>query len=127
MKLRLPPMPLLRLAYITQFLIALIAIFFLWSEIGGQSHLDLMAWYWKVLLGGGAAFAVVKATQAAVNQPSAWSGPVLRWLGLLLVLLIACGAASYYYHMCCETDDDDNDQNAASVSRLVSPMLLHRP
>jgi hypothetical protein len=120
MKMRLPPMPLLRLAYATQFLIALIAIFFLWSEIGGQGHLDLMPWYWKVLLGGGAALAVVKATQAAVNQPSAWRGPALRWLGLLLALLIACGAASYYYHMCCESDED-SDQDAGSVSRVILP------
>jgi hypothetical protein len=120
MKMRLPPMPLLRLAYATQFLIALIAIFFLWSEVGGQSHLDLMPWYLKLGLGGGAALAVVRATRAAVNQPTAWNGPVLRWLGLLLALLIACGAASYYYHMCCETDED-NDQNPASVSRVFPP------
>ena len=30
-------MPILRLAYATQFLIALIAVFVLWSEVGGQS------------------------------------------------------------------------------------------
>jgi len=122
MKMRLPPMPILRLAYTTQFLIALIAIFFLWSEIGGQSHLDLMPWYLKILLGGGAAFAAVRATRAAVNQPSAWSGPVLRWLGLLLLLLTACGVASYYYHMCCESDEDD--QGPSTVSRLIVPSSL---
>ena len=34
----------LRLAYATQFLIAVIAVFTLWSQVGGQSHLDLMPW-----------------------------------------------------------------------------------
>ena len=51
-------MPLLRLAYATQFLIALIAVFVLWSQVGGQSHLDYMAWQVKLLLGGAAAFSV---------------------------------------------------------------------
>ena len=61
-------MPILRLAYTTQFLIALIAVFFLWSEIGGQGHLDLMPWYLKLGLGTGVAYAAVKATAAAVAQ-----------------------------------------------------------
>jgi hypothetical protein len=38
----------LRLAYATQFLIALIAVYVLWSQVGGQSHLDLMPWYLKL-------------------------------------------------------------------------------
>ena len=45
----------LRLAYATQFLIAVIAIYVLWSQVGGQSHLDLMPWYVKLGLGAGAA------------------------------------------------------------------------
>jgi len=53
-------MPILRLAYATQFLIALIAVFVLWSEVGGQVHLDLMPWYFKLAFGAGAAFAMVK-------------------------------------------------------------------
>ena len=116
-------MPHLRLAYTTQFLIASIAVFFLWSEIGGQVHLDLMPWYLKVVLGGGAAVAIVGATKAAVNQSSVWKGPVLRWLGLLLLLLIACGVASYYYHMCCESDEDNEEPS--SVSRVIAPGPMH--
>ena len=60
-------MPILRLAYATQFLIAVIAVFTLWSEVGGQSHLDLMPWYLKLGLGAGAALAVVNATRRAVE------------------------------------------------------------
>ena len=92
-------MPLLRLAYVTQFLLALIAVFVLWSQVGGQSHLDYMAWQWKLALGGGAAFAAVKATAASVAGEHAWNGKTLRWLGILLVLLVACGLASYYVHL----------------------------
>jgi hypothetical protein len=105
-------MPLLRLAYATLFLIALIAVFVLWSQVGGQSHLDYMAWPWKLLLGGGAAFATVKATAASVAGERAWNGKTLRWLGILLLLLVACGLASYYVHLYVEPDDDQQDNSA---------------
>ena len=85
----------LRLAYATQFLIALIAVYVLWSQVGGQSHLDLMPWYVKLGLGSGAALAVVKATDAAVSQEHAWNGRTLKWFGILLVILLGCGLASY--------------------------------
>jgi len=105
-------MPLLRLAYATQFLIALIAVFTLWSQVGGQSHLDYMAWTWKLLLGSGAAFSVVKATAAAVDGQRAWNAKTLRWLGILLVLLIGCGLASYYVHLYNEPEDDQQEDTA---------------
>ena len=116
------PMPILRLAYSTQFLIAVIAIFVLWSEVGGQSHLDLMPWYLKLGLGGGAAFAVVKATAASVEKKQAWNGGTLKWFGILLALLLGCGLASYYYHVYGESDQDDQDDTAAAsmIARPVS-------
>jgi hypothetical protein len=112
-------MPLLRLAYATQFLIALLAVFTLWSQVGGQSHLDLMPWYWKLGLGAGAAFAVVKATAAAVAVagPTAWNAATLKWFGILLLLLAGCGLATFYVHMNLESDETDQPDNSA-VSQL---------
>ena len=60
-------MPILRLAYTTQFLIALIAVFVLWGQVGGQSHLDLIPWYLKLGLGMASAFAAVKAGRSECN------------------------------------------------------------
>ena len=114
-------MPILRLAYATQFLIAVIAVFVLWSEVGGQSHLDLMPWYLKLGLGGGAAFAVVKATAASVEKKQAWNGATLKWFGILLALLLGCGLASYYYHVYGESDDDDQDDTVTSMVVTPSP------
>jgi len=111
----------LRLAYAAEFLIALIAVFVLWSEVGGQSHLDLMSWYLKLGLGAGAAFAVVKATAAAVGQENAWNGRTLKWLGVLLLLLVGCGLASYYCHLYLEDDSDDQQDNSAAVGRMTEP------
>jgi len=113
-------MPILRLAYTTQFLIALLAVFFVWSEVGGQSHLDLMPWYLKLGLGAGTAFATVKATMAAVSGERAWNGGTLKWFGIMLALLIFCGLVTYYYHLYGETDEGDQ-QDGGSVSMLFRP------
>jgi hypothetical protein len=113
-------MPILRLAYATQFLIALIAVFILWSEVGGQGHLDLMPWYAKAALGAGAAFATVKATAAAVSEKQAWNRRTRKWCGILLALLVACGLATYYCHLYLETDEDDQGGGDDSA-------LLRRP
>jgi len=119
-------MPILRLAYTTLFLIALLAVFELWSQVGGQSHLDLMPWYLKLVLGTGAAFSVVKAAAAAVAGERAWNRQTLRWAGILLVLLIGCGLASYYVHLYGEEDEQD-DQNVSRSGKVHSRSRVSRP
>ena len=116
-------MPILRLAWATQFLLAIVAVFVLWSEVGGQSHLDLMPWYLKLGLGAGAAFAVVRATVAAVSGPSAWNGGTLKWFGIMLALLAGCGLASYYYHLYGEEDEEDQQDSVTSL--VVDPHAWH--
>ena len=124
MEMRRLRMPILRLAYSTQFLIALIAVFVLWSQVGGQSHLDLMPWYLKLGLGAGAAFAVVRATTSAVSREPAWNGGTLKWVGILLALLVGCGLASYYYHVYEEDNsDEDQPQQTSSVFSPQPPAL----
>jgi len=123
-------MPILRLAYTTLFLIALLAVFELWSQVGGQGHLDLVPWYVKLVLGGGAAFATVKATAAAVANDRIWNGRTLRWAGILLALLIGCGLASYYEHLYGEGDEEQEQavssavlSNATAISVLRAQYL----
>lgn len=115
-------MPILRLAYTTLFLIALLAVFELWSQVGGQTHLDLMPWYFKLVLSMGAAFSTVKAAAAAMAGEKAWNRRTLRWSAILAVLLVCCGLASYYVHLYGEDDNDDEDQPERSVSRIVQPV-----
>jgi len=107
-------MPLLRLAYSTQFLIAIIAVFVLWAQVGGQGHLDLVPWYLKLALGGGAAFAIVRATAAAVAHDKTWNGATLRWLGILTALLIGCALASYFQHLYGENEEQDQEETQTS-------------
>jgi hypothetical protein len=99
----------LRLLYAIEFLIALIATYTVWSQVGGQGHLDIMAWYWKLGLGVGIAFATVKATAAAITGGRTWNARTLRWLSVILALAVVCGAVTYYYHVTEPAPDDEED------------------
>ena len=106
----------LYLLYAIEFLIALIATYTVWSQVGGQGHLDMMAWYWKLSLGVGISFATVKATAAAVATRRAWNSRTLRWISLILALAIACGAVTFYYHM---TEPADDEEDSAPTSQTA--------
>jgi hypothetical protein len=111
-------MNLLRLAYSALYLIALIAVYVLWSQVGGQGHLDLVPWYIKLILGSLAALAVTRATAASVSGERGWNGHTLRWLGFAVALLVACGLASYYSHLYLEDTGDEDEQSDTTVSSL---------
>jgi len=112
-----------RLAYVTQFMIALMAVFVLWAQVGGQSHLDLMPWYVKLGLGAGAALAAVRATMCAVSEKAAWNGGTVKWFGIMLALMAGCGLASYYFHVYGESEDEQDEETVTSqlVGRMVPP------
>ena len=117
-------MPIVRLAYITLFLIALFTVFTLWSQVGGQSHLDLVPWSVKLVLGIGAAFAIVRAAAAAVAGERGWNTQSVKWLGLVLATLVLCGMASYYAHANFEDTGDESDSGDAKISSLHSSARL---
>ena len=106
----------LRLFYAIEFLIALIATYTVWSQVGGQYHLDLMAWYWKLSLGTAIAFAAVKATSAAVAGQRAWNSRTLKWISIILALSLACGAVTYYYHLTEPPPDDEDQEDTGTTS-----------
>ena len=108
-------MPVLRLAYVTQFLIALIAVFVLWSQAGGQAHLDPLPWFVKLGLGTGAALATVKATIEAVSGEKAWNAGSLKWFAILMALLLACGMASLYSHTYLEGGEEPEEETVSSM------------
>jgi hypothetical protein len=115
----------LRLAYALEFWIALIAIFIVWSQVGGQPHLDLMAWYIKLILAVAMALCAVKTTSAMVERPRAWNAGSMMWLLAVLVLSVLMSYVTYWYHLH-EQDDQGTDENSAtSVSnRMVERNFL---
>jgi hypothetical protein len=114
---------LIRLLYIFEFLVALIAVFTLWSPVGGQGHLDMMAWWWKLGLGAGTAFAVVKLTAAAVESEDPWHTRSVRWFLLMLALLGGCAAVTYYYHVNEPPEEDQEEDTEPTITGVLMPRL----
>jgi hypothetical protein len=112
----------LRLAYVAEFLLALLTTLTFWSEIGGQGHLDLMPWYAKLVFSVGVALAVVMATAAAVSHEKAWNRTTISWLTLMTLMLAGMAAVTYYYHLH-ENDDQDEETDAPNpVARIEPPI-----
>ncbi len=110
----------LRLAYSFEFLIALLVIFTLWSEIGGQGHLDLMPWYIKLVCGVSMACCCIRFTAGLVEEPRAWNFRSARWLGGLIAIAIVMSGITYYYHLHEAQDDQDSDDNNTATSVKVA-------
>ena len=111
---------LLRLAYVCEFLIALVAIFTAWSEIGGQGSLDLMHWGWKLGLSVALAAAIVGYSASLLSEESIWTLRSARWLTAMIVLLLGMGIVTYHYSL--QVDNGDSDDNGA-VSYIHSAAL----
>ncbi len=118
------PPKLLRLVYAFEFLIALVAIFTAWSEIGGQAALDLMYWAWKLGLSVGLAGAIVAYTVALVSEDSRWTMRSARWLMAIIVVAAAIGVVTYYYAL--QVDTGESDQ-IGTISALQPPSSLVAP
>lgn len=114
----------LRIVYAFEFLIALIAIFTVWSEVGGQAALDLMHWAWKLGLGLGLALSFVLYTAAIVSQDTLWTVRSTRWLALIIVIFLGIGAVTWYYGMEAETGESDE---TGTISKLwIPPVTQYR-
>lgn len=118
---------LLRLAYMSEFLLALLSILELWSQVGGQGHLDLMPWYTKFLFTVGLALVTVAGTASAVAHERAWNAKTMACLLLALMLALGMAGVTYYYHLHENDDNDAGDGNDVSRSMLILPPVRMLP
>jgi hypothetical protein len=107
----------LRLAYTFEFLIAILAVFTLWSEVGGQGNLELLPWYVKLICVLGCSWCCVRYTAAIVEQAAVWNRRSIGWLAGIIFIGIAMGCITYYYHVT-EGPTDDSDEPSATASVL---------
>jgi hypothetical protein len=117
---------LLRLAYACEFLLALIAIFTAWSEIGGQAALDLMHWGWKLGFGAALAGGVVGYTAAIVGEEKIMNARAARWLATILLLTLAMSVVTYYYALEAETGESDEPSGTVSIYHPSVPRASAR-
>jgi hypothetical protein len=111
---------LLRPLLIVEFLIAVQAIFTVWSQVGGQYHLDLMFWPWKLGIGMASAALIVAVTANLVHNDGQVTRRALLFCSLLIAILAVAGVVTYYYHLNEPADQDDNqDDEPAKISRVV--------
>lgn len=111
----------LRLAYAFEFLLALLVSLTLWSEVGGQGHLDMMPWYTKLVCLMASAWCSVRLTAGLVEERKIWNRRTLRWLSGLILVATAMAAITYYYHLHEDTDEQDSDETATAMN--IKPPL----
>lgn len=99
----------LRPLLVVEFLIAIEVVFTFWSEVGGQYHLDLMFWPWKLGIAVSAATLIVAITANLARHEGSFTRRVLLLMSLLIATGIAAGVVTYYYHLNEPTDDDQDD------------------
>jgi hypothetical protein len=104
----------LRIAYVCEFLLALLAISVVWGQVGGQDHLDLMPWYDKLVLTFTLALTIVLGTAAAVSRERAWNAISIACVAIAILIACAMGAVTYYYHLH-EDDHDTEDPNGVAM------------
>ena len=107
-----------RIAWCAVYLLALLAILELWREAGGQAHLDLMAWQWKLVLPLAAAAAVVGiAVSGANSRAGFWNFRSIAWMGVLISVAMVMAAVTYVAHLHENDQTETNDSQTTAVFR----------
>ena len=113
----------LRIAYVCEFLLALLAITVVWGQVGGQDHLDLMPWYDQFVLTFALALASVLGAVAAVSRERAWNAVAIACLAIAILIACAMGAVTYYYHL---HENDQDSENTNGVALVLRGMTARR-
>ena len=98
---------LLRFIYICEFFLCLLVVFIAWPQIGGQMHIDLIDWQYKLLAGAMFSFAAVRATMAGCAAEQPWNARLSGWFIVVLLSMLAMGVLTYNAHLNEPPDDQE--------------------
>jgi len=87
-----------------------------WSQIGGQTPIDMMPWWLKFIFAGSFGLVVCRLTAALVQNERFPAIPVFRWLIALVVLLVVVGLTTYYFFEHEPADQDTDEPVTTSVA-----------
>jgi hypothetical protein len=114
---------LLRPLLIVEFLIAILAVFTVWGEVGGQYHLDLMVWPWKLGIGVASAWLIIAMTANLARNEGKFTKRGWTYFAFLIVVFVLAGIVTYYYHVNEPSDQDDDDEDEPTkISLLIAPV-----
>ncbi len=111
----------LRLALAFEFLLTSLVVLEMWTQVGGQGHMDMLPWYLKLSCISLVSWFTVKLTAAVMEQPKTWHRRSRLWLSGVLLMCAAMGGITFYYHLHEVTDQPDTDENASTSVRNVVP------
>jgi len=109
----------LRPLLLFEFLIALQVTFTCWSQIGGQYHLDLMFWPWKMGIAAAISWLLVLITADLIKANGAFSKKARLYTTLLLLAIATAGILTYYYHLNEPADEDQPDDQQTTITRAI--------
>ncbi len=113
----------MRFAYAIEFLLALIAIVILWTQVGGQGHMDLLPWYTKLSCVLAGAWCCVRFTSGLVEQPQTWNRRTIGWFAGIVLVGITMAGITFYYHLHEVPDETDSD-DTTSASVIANPSII---
>jgi len=107
---------LLRPFLIPVFVVSVQVLLSAWAQIGGQSHLDLVFWPWKLglsLLGAALLTGMTRELGGTALRPRVWG-----YIALLAATIAVAGALSYQAHLN-EPDESDYDESDSGVMQTT--------
>jgi hypothetical protein len=110
-----------RAASVAIFLLATIAIFAVWRHAASEAALDLVPWYWKMVLGLGMAWVVTMGTMSAVRTQDLAAGRTLQFVGLGVAISVVMAAATFYYVANAETESEETEEEETETLACLSP------
>lgn len=115
----------LRPLLIAEFLLALQVVFTVWSQVGGQYHLDLMFWPWKLGVSFVTAGLIVFITGNLLRHEGTITRRSVVYIAVLIATLIVAGVVTYYYHVNEPPPDDEDQTDEPVLSRVSAPSAHH--
>ncbi len=114
-----------RFAFALVFLVACVAVYTVWAQVGPQAHLDLMPWHWKLICGIGLSGSITGLTVAAGERTRIWHAKTLIWLALCLAFIVVMAALTYHIHVTEPSEDEEEDSNSAPAHAVVRGLRHH--
>lgn len=109
-----------RFAYLVEFLFAIDVVYNVWAQAGGQWHLDLMPWFWKLGCGLSFSACVVGFTAAITQSEQFWTKRSQAWMAGIVVTLGLMAGLTAYYHSQESQDEPDSEETRACVAWIYS-------